>query len=156
MPPAEAINEEPDPNPVQDPESAPSRGWREKLSEPSKEKVEEKRDDFARFGTGGGPGWGSGPKRWRLAAAQSANGAPAEHESAMEVPRTITDHPSDSVVATASATPLPERDATVQSTYAGPVELQHAPTMPDPQPSFEDLGNVQWYYRDPNGQQQGK
>ncbi|RXK35373.1 hypothetical protein M231_07363 [Tremella mesenterica] len=118
------------------------------------------------FGSGGGPGWGTGQKRWRLAAGLAAPGPVGnvgmeETNDILDVPRTINDHPSDSVIATASATPVPERDATVLDASTGSTRPPTHDT-PDQTPKLshttlakEDLGLVQWFYRDPHGDQQG-
>ncbi|WVQ93228.1 hypothetical protein IAU59_000293 [Kwoniella sp. CBS 9459] len=123
---------------------------------------EEKEEEVSRFGKGGGPGWGTGQKKWRIAAGLSA---PGEGDKTLEVP--ISNEPSSaSVIATPSATPVPDRDATVlESTLTpappqrvnGALDVSQPPALPQPQQPEEkqDLGNVEWFYRDPNGQEQG-
>lgn len=65
-----------------------------------------------------------------------------------------------STKATPSATPLPERDATVnapapQTETADDTVLSSQPGA-QAKAEREDLGAVEWYYRDPNGQEQGE
>ena len=70
---------------------------------------------------------------------------------------------SESVMATAPATPLPERDATVSDSISSQDRNLHAgaaegSTSMSPQSQHEDpegLSGVQWFYRDPGGQEQG-
>lgn len=61
-------------------------------------------------------------------------------------------------MATPSATPLPERDATVIDSVTPPRAQEDAPGQSEAQTAAqrEDLGAIQWYYRDPNGQEQGE
>nr|XP_019048049.1 hypothetical protein I302_04671 [Kwoniella bestiolae CBS 10118]OCF26979.1 hypothetical protein I302_04671 [Kwoniella bestiolae CBS 10118] len=105
---------------------------------------------------GGGPGWGTGQKKWRIAAGLSA---PGDGDKTLEVP--IANEPSSvSVVATPSATPVPERDATVLDSISAPVnphligQAQELAQQPQPEEK-QDLGAIEWFYRDPNGQEQG-
>jgi PERQ amino acid-rich with GYF domain-containing protein len=65
---------------------------------------------------------------------------------------------SASIVATASATPVPERDATVNDAMATPVmkpATLEPPALAPPPAEKEDLNNANWYYRDPEGNEQG-
>jgi PERQ amino acid-rich with GYF domain-containing protein len=61
-------------------------------------------------------------------------------------------------MATPSATPLPERDSTVSDQVGQVQAAKDAPAQSEAQveQQREDLGAVQWYYRDPNGQEQGE
>ncbi|WVF65563.1 hypothetical protein IAT40_000292 [Kwoniella sp. CBS 6097] len=123
---------------------------------------EKKEEEVTRFGKGGGPGWGTGQKKWRIAAGLSA---PGEGDKTLEVP--ISNEPSSaSVIATPSATPVPDRDATVLESSLAPAvphrvngihEGSQPPALAQSQQPEEkqDLGNVEWFYRDPNGQEQG-
>ncbi|WVR09078.1 hypothetical protein IAU60_006139 [Kwoniella sp. DSM 27419] len=118
---------------------------------------EEKRDeDMSKFGKGGGPGWGTGQKKWRVAAGLTPRG---EGDRTLDVP--ISAEPSSaSVIATPSATPVPERDATVLESAAAPIaprldgSQDQSQTQTQPEEK-QDLGSVEWFYRDPNGQEQG-
>ena len=75
------------------------------------------------------------------------------------MPNAADHKPLESLAATPSATPVPERDADVAS-VAPPSET------PAPQASQqreqqqqqqkEDLGAIEWFYRDPAGQEQGE
>lgn len=61
---------------------------------------------------------------------------------------------TESVAATASATPVPERDASLREV---PLPQTTAPAPPQQEvQDKEDLGVIEWFYRDPNGQEQGK
>nr|XP_018259158.1 uncharacterized protein I303_08702 [Kwoniella dejecticola CBS 10117]OBR81316.1 hypothetical protein I303_08702 [Kwoniella dejecticola CBS 10117] len=108
----------------------------------------------APFGKGGGPGWGTGQKKWRIAAGLSA---PGDGEKTLEVP--IANEPSSlSVIASPSATPVPERDATVLEALNAPAVPSAKITSQDVSAQLEDkqdLGAIEWFYRDPNGQEQG-
>ncbi|OCF39763.1 hypothetical protein I317_06425 [Kwoniella heveanensis CBS 569] len=100
--------------------------------------------------------------KWRIAAGLSA---PGEGDKTLEVP--ISNEPSSaSVIATPSATPVPDRDATILESQLAPAvpqrvngveEVSQPPALSQTQQSEEkhDLGNVEWFYRDPNGQEQG-
>lgn len=61
---------------------------------------------------------------------------------------------SASVIATPSATPIPDRDASVLDLTPAPAPTSQTPQAPTQEPK-EDLGAVEWFYRDPNGQEQG-
>lgn len=55
--------------------SALDSHWKERVAEGQREKAEQGRDrepEMRAFGTGGGPGWGAGQKKWRLAAGLAA------------------------------------------------------------------------------------
>lgn len=58
------------------------------------------------------------------------------------------------MIATPSATPIPDRDATVLDSIPAPAPSSQTPHAPIQDPK-EDLGAVEWFYRDPNGQEQG-
>lgn len=58
------------------------------------------------------------------------------------------------MIATPSATPIPDRDATVLDSTPAPAPSSQTPHAPIQEPK-EDLGAVEWFYRDPNGQEQG-
>lgn len=67
---------------------------------------------------------------------------------------------SDSVIATASTTPVPERDATLLESTPAPGSRAETAAERSPIPlqqpeEMEDLGAIRWYYRDPGGQEQG-
>ncbi|WVQ63939.1 uncharacterized protein L199_002096 [Kwoniella botswanensis] len=98
--------------------------------------------------------WGTGQKKWRIAAGLSA---PGDGDKTLEVP--IANEPSSvSVIATPSATPVPERDATVLESVTAPANPHvHSQEGAQQQQAEEkqDLGAVEWFYRDPNGQEQG-
>lgn len=59
---------------------------------------------------------------------------------------------SESVMPMAPATPMSERDATVRDVSVS----QSATPTPAQQEEKEDFNSVLWYYRDPNGDEQGK
>ncbi|GMK55830.1 hypothetical protein CspeluHIS016_0208860 [Cutaneotrichosporon spelunceum] len=85
-------------------------------------------------------GWGTAEKQWRAA---------PNDERPLTIP--TTEPSTQSVIATASATPVGERDAQLRENTPGPRSGTQTPQAQEPQ----DLGNVNWYYRDPNGQEQG-
>ncbi|WVQ81229.1 hypothetical protein IAT38_003351 [Cryptococcus sp. DSM 104549] len=118
--------------------------------EPKAVDGEEKKEEGGRFGKGGGPGWGTGQKKWRIAAGLSA---PGENDKTIEMPVSNNEHATASVIATPSATPIPERDASVLEPTPAPGRPQEE--IQQPQEEKEDLGAVEWFYRDPNGQEQG-
>nr|XP_019009814.1 uncharacterized protein I206_05374 [Kwoniella pini CBS 10737]OCF48595.1 hypothetical protein I206_05374 [Kwoniella pini CBS 10737] len=102
----------------------------------------------------GGPGWGTGQKKWRIAAGLTG---PGNGDKTLEVP--IANEPSSaSVIATPSATPVPERDATVLESLIAPA-VPHVNSLPQEgsaQPEEKvDLGAIEWFYRDPKGAEQG-
>ena len=158
---------------------APVNGWAEKVAEGERERPEIGRDngyDLPAFGVGGGPGWGSGQKKWRLAAGLPVRepgdrvGRPEETNGSgfrqpmhtLNTSELIAKSMSESIVATASGTPVPERDATVDNVSASSQTSQtgvdvHSTRLLQQSPADgrEDLGAVQWYYRDPGGQEQG-
>lgn len=81
-----------------------------------------------------------------------------EQSTTLDIPGT-SERQSESVMATASGTPVPERDASMADTLPLlPSQADQLPNIPPPQPQQEkeDLGIVNWYYRDPNGQEQGR
>ncbi|WRT69040.1 uncharacterized protein IL334_006023 [Kwoniella shivajii] len=135
---------------------AKNRNGEVQKEKPDEEKKEE---DLGKFGKGGGPGWGTGQKKWRIAAGLSARG---DGEKTLDLP--IADEPSSaSVIATPSATPIPERDATLLESISAPAvphlangthEQAQAAGLPQNEEK-QDLGAVEWFYRDPNGQEQG-
>lgn len=86
-------------------------------------------------------GWGSAEKQWRA--------GPDDRPLSIS-----TDAASSvSVIATASATPVAERDALIRGETPTP-SANGQPGTPTAQ-EREDLGALNWYYRDPNGQEQG-
>ncbi|BEJ15844.1 hypothetical protein CspHIS471_0504490 [Cutaneotrichosporon sp. HIS471] len=85
-------------------------------------------------------GWGAAEKQWRAA---------PNDERPLSIP--TTEPSTQSVIATASATPVGERDAQLRENTPGPRSGTQTPQAQETQ----DLGNVNWYYRDPNGQEQG-
>ncbi|KAK8843328.1 hypothetical protein IAR55_006983 [Kwoniella newhampshirensis] len=118
---------------------------------------EKKEEDQTKFGKGGGPGWGSGQKKWRIAAGLATS---ADDSKTLDIPITNEAY-SASVVATPSATPIPERDAMLfESTpVAGGRTQQPNGGLENASNAAleekENLGAVEWFYRDPNGQEQG-
>ncbi|WOO84946.1 GYF domain-containing protein mpd2 [Vanrija pseudolonga] len=84
-------------------------------------------------------GWAAGQRKWRAAPQDDKLEVHAEEIR------------SESVIATASGTPLVERDAMLRESTPRPASA--ASSLP-PQ-EREDLGAINWYYRDPNGQEQG-
>lgn len=92
----------------------------------------------------GDRGWGAAEKQWRA--------APTD-----ERPLTIPslEPATQSVIATASATPVTERDAQLRESTPGPGSGAQTPIAQEPQVPAQDLGAINWYYRDPNGQEQG-
>ncbi|WWD21157.1 hypothetical protein CI109_105640 [Kwoniella shandongensis] len=114
---------------------------------------EKKEEDATKFGKGGGPGWGSGQKKWRLAAGITST---SDGTKTLDIP-IANENSSVSAVATPSATPIPERDAMLlDSTPAPGGRSQQANGGQDSAPEEkEDLGAIEWFYRDPNGQEQG-
>ncbi|WVO15469.1 hypothetical protein L204_103127 [Cryptococcus depauperatus] len=100
-----------------------------------------------------------GQRKWRIAAGLSASNT----DRTLEVPITSEAATSVSVIATPSATPIPERDASVlePSPTLTPSKPQQSTRLPSTaarsshDPPEEDLGAAEWYYRDPNGQEQG-
>ena len=149
-----------------EPSEAPQSPWKEKGEQ--KEKVGEV------FGSGGGPGWGTGQKKWRIAAGllpatenekvslgRLWNVQDRTHVKPHTISIPISTHESisESVAASASATPLPERDATVEETasrLATPVPASQSLDSAPPAQEKEDLGAIEWFYRDPGGQEQGE
>lgn len=72
----------------------------------------------------------------------------------LHVPIASHEPPTESVRATPSATPVPERDAALNLGDAA-----EARTMQQPAPSAEpeiDVSAVEWMYKDPNGSEQGE
>ncbi|OXG22932.1 cytoplasmic protein [Cryptococcus neoformans Ze90-1] len=91
-----------------------------------------------------------GQRKWRIAA-----GLPTgESDKTLDVPISNQAGASASVIATPSATPIPDRDATVLDSTPAPAPTSQTPHAPIQEPK-EDLGAVEWFYRDPNGQEQG-
>ncbi|OWZ70991.1 hypothetical protein AYX14_03615 [Cryptococcus neoformans] len=91
-----------------------------------------------------------GQRKWRIAA-----GLPTgESDKTLDVPISNQAGASASVIATPSATPIPDRDATVLDSTPAPAPSSQTPHAPIQDPK-EDLGAVDWFYRDPNGQEQG-
>lgn len=81
----------------------------------------------------------------------------------LNIPMTMAESVSESVMATASGTPVPERDAALEGTSAPGIGLrsgENKRSIPTPQDPVteerEDLGRVQWLYRDPDGREQGR
>ncbi|KAL7421333.1 kinesin-like protein [Cryptotrichosporon argae] len=87
-----------------------------------KDKTNGHAEEAKLFGNGGGPGWGSGQRKWRSAAAQQQDDKPLQDENA----------------------PAERREP-------APEPVQEQPPVEDK----EDLKAIQWFYRDPNGQEQG-
>ncbi|KAL1407608.1 kinesin-like protein [Vanrija albida] len=83
-------------------------------------------------------GWAAGQRKWRA----------APQDDKLEV---HAEDRSESVIATASGTALIERDAMLRESTPRPASA--ASSLP--QQDREDLGAINWYYRDPNGQEQG-
>ena len=55
--------------------SNPVSGWRDRFEEEQREKSDAPRErdpSIPVFGAGGGPGWGTGQKKWRIAAGLAA------------------------------------------------------------------------------------
>lgn len=76
----------------------------------------------------------------------------------LTIPNAADHKPTESLAATPSATPLPNRDADVAD-IAPPRETPVAAVatpQPAQQETKEDLGAIEWYYRDPAGQEQGE
>lgn len=155
--------------------TTPSATWREREKERNTAGKDEPTAATAAPGTpmgsgalGGGPGWGKGG-RWRLAAEQrerelkesggggddapstgdgQAQGGGARPQLAPIVPEDgMTAAPMESTVVNAPQTPQKERDIQVKD-VATPVGGQS--------PSGKDAKDVQWFYTDPAGLQQGE
>lgn len=120
-----------------------SNTWKEKP-----ESREESKEPA--FGAGGGPGWGTGQKKWRIAAAQHSQ----ETEKPTSITLPVQNHEaiSESVLASASATPVQERIAEVEALANDAITPVEPPQAAQDK---QDLGAVEWYYRDPEGQEQG-
>lgn len=144
-------------------------GWRERQEKErlEKERVErEKLEEVSEqpsFGRGGGgPGWGNGQKKWRMAAGIDSDKVSkremlfreeiAADSQTIDLPMSMP--ATDSVAATASGTPVPERDATVIDISSS----QSSASTPQPEvpQEKEDFGSIEWFYRDPAGDEQGK
>lgn len=131
-------------------ETQPQR-WRDKLQDGQKVDVvrEKEAEPVISFGNGGGPGWGTGQRKWRTAAAAESG---REVSKTLDIPISTNEEMSESVVATAAGTPQPERDQSVQDDTSSPAQTGGGHESIQEK---EDLGAVKWFYRDPEGQEQG-
>ncbi|KAK4683910.1 hypothetical protein P7C73_g6302, partial [Tremellales sp. Uapishka_1] len=133
--------------------------WQGQVAKEKDSPIAPGKEETPSFGNGGGPGWGTGQRKWRTAAALNGPGEGEKALRSFNIPVSNLNNFSESVIATPSATPVPERDATVLETT--PVALNRdlepdVQAMPESQPAEkEDLGAVEWLYRDPGGLEQG-
>ncbi|ODN95845.1 cytoplasmic protein [Cryptococcus wingfieldii CBS 7118] len=94
----------------------------------------------------------NGQKKWRISSGTSAGG-----DKTLDFPVASQTAASLSIIATPSATPIPERDASILDTTMAPAVPSGVTTpLHEAQESqVEELGSIDWFYRDPNGQEQG-
>jgi hypothetical protein len=134
--------------PIEAPHTAPvTGGWRERMA--AKQGVEKEIDETPQPApaVNGGPGWiNTTSSKWRTTL--TGNDV---LQSPLDVPRSNAPTTA-SVIATPSATPVPDRDATIRAT-PGPEE-DHTPARQDA--PAEDLGKIDWFYRDPHGEEHGE
>lgn len=141
QPPVNEVDESPAQQEV--PHTAPvTGGWRERLA--AKQGVKKDTDEAGQPGANAGPGWITSNK-WRTTSGGN------ELSSALDVPGN-NGPTTASVIATPSATPVPDRDATVEQTPGS--ESQDASSRQDA--SAEDLDKIEWSYRDPQGTEHGE
>jgi hypothetical protein len=127
------------------PQTAPIvGGWRERMA--AKQAQKKEAEESAQPATAAATGWSNTPSKWRA----PAGAGTIDLASPISAPR--QNGPSASVIATPSATPVPDRDATVE--VASEPETKEEPVQQQ-EPTEEDLNAVQWYYRDPQGEEQG-
>jgi PERQ amino acid-rich with GYF domain-containing protein len=132
------------PAPAEAPHTAPvTGGWRERLA--AKQGVKKDGDEAGQPGANAGPGWTNTPNKWRT------NTGGSELSSPLDVPRSHGPTTA-SVIATPSATPVPDRDATVE--VAPEPENQDANIQQEGQ--TEDMEKTEWFYRDPQGTEHGE
>jgi len=128
------------------PQTAPVvGGWRDRLAAKQAQKKES--EETAQPATAASAGWGSTQSKWRAPTSSSI-------QSPLDGPQ--QNGPSASVIATPSATPVPDRDATVEGPDETEIEGEPVQQQQQPQPTEEDLNAVKWFYRDPQGQEQGR
>lgn len=124
------------------PQTAPIvGGWRDRLA--AKQAQRKEAEETPQPPTAATTGWGNTQSKWRAPSGASdlSSSTTIPHQNGL----------SASVIATPSATPVPDRDATVE--VASEPETKEEPVQQ--QPTEEDLNAVQWFYRDPQGEEQG-
>jgi len=127
------------------PQTAPVvGGWRDRLAAKQAQKKES--EETAQPATAASAGWGSTQSKWR---------APTSTSIQSPLDGSQQNGLSASVIATPSATPVPDRDATVEGPDETEIEQEAVQQQQQPQPTEEDLNAVKWFYRDPQGQEQG-
>ena len=94
--------------------------------------------------------WSGAQKQWRAPIGQDGPTVP------LDLP--IANAPTSmSVIASPAATPVPDRDATIDITTPGPPPRQaQQPPQSEPEVSQEVLDAVKWYYLDPQQQEHGE
>jgi len=127
------------------PQTAPIvGGWRDRLA--AKQAQKKEAEETAQPATAASAGWGSTQSKWRAPSGTSVQSSvDAPHQNGL----------SASVIATPSATPVPDRDATVEVADEPENKEEPVQQQQQPQPTEEDLNAVKWFYRDPQGQEQG-
>jgi PERQ amino acid-rich with GYF domain-containing protein len=127
------------------PQTAPIvGGWRDRLA--AKQAQKKEAEETAQPATAASAGWGSTQSKWRAPSGTSVQSSiDAPHQNGL----------SASVIATPSATPVPDRDATVETADEPENKEEPVQQQQQPQPTEEDLNAVKWFYRDPQGQEQG-
>jgi PERQ amino acid-rich with GYF domain-containing protein len=128
------------------PQTAPVGGWRDRF-EPPREAEEES--------------WGA--RAWKVEGVQEDKVGLAQTKprcsltlQTLNIPASSLEISSDSIRATPSATPIPERDAAVETAAPSVAESEVISRQSSgPGQPREDLGAVQWFYRDPNSVEQG-
>ena len=129
------------------PQTAPVvGGWRDRLAAKQAQKKES--EETAQPATAASAGWGSTQSKWRATTTSSSIQSPLDGPQ--------QNGPSASVIATPSATPVPDRDATVEGPDETEIEGEPVQQQQQPQLTEEDLNAVKWFYRDPQGQEQGR
>jgi len=126
------------------PQTAPIvGGWRDRLA--AKQAQKKEAEETAQPATAAASSWTQ--NKWRAPAGDS------DLQSPISVPH--QNGLTASVIATPSATPVPDRDATVEVASESDPRDEAGQQQQQQQPE-EDLSAVQWFYRDPQGEEQGK
>lgn len=129
------------------PQSAPvTGGWRERLA--AKQEAKKEAPPAEQPAEGLGSPWSGDQKQWRAPIGQDGPTVP------LDLP--IANAPTSmSVIASPAATPVPDRDATIDLSTPGPPPAPRAQQL-EPEVSQETLDAIQWYYLDPQQQEHGE